>query len=84
MVGELFLPHDMPEPPKEGFFKGLFGGGVRSLDREELCKFTISVCQIMCYHSIAHLEVAERGCSPSDVDGMLTSGGHPAWWFGKI
>ncbi|CAH1983063.1 unnamed protein product [Acanthoscelides obtectus] len=36
MIGELFLPMDMPEPPKEGFFKGLFGGGVRSLDREEL------------------------------------------------
>ncbi|KAK7794267.1 hypothetical protein R5R35_013601 [Gryllus longicercus] len=36
MVGELFLPHDMPEPPKESFFKGLFGGGSRSLDREEL------------------------------------------------
>ncbi|XP_023311106.1 syntaxin-binding protein 5 isoform X2 [Anoplophora glabripennis] len=36
MMGELFLPLDMPEPPKEGFFKGLFGGGVRSLDREEL------------------------------------------------
>ncbi|XP_060525863.1 LOW QUALITY PROTEIN: syntaxin-binding protein 5 [Cylas formicarius] len=36
MLGELFLPCDMPEPPKEGFFKGLFGGGIRSLDREEL------------------------------------------------
>ncbi|XP_045467458.1 syntaxin-binding protein 5 isoform X9 [Harmonia axyridis] len=36
MIGELFLPMDMPEPPKEGFFKGLFGGGVRQLDREEL------------------------------------------------
>ncbi|KAF6205469.1 hypothetical protein GE061_019642 [Apolygus lucorum] len=36
MVGELFLPHEMPEPPKESFFKGLFGGGSRSLDREEL------------------------------------------------
>ncbi|XP_044756054.1 syntaxin-binding protein 5 isoform X2 [Coccinella septempunctata] len=36
MVGELFLAMDMPEPPKEGFFKGLFGGGVRQLDREEL------------------------------------------------
>lgn len=39
MIGELFIPHDMPEPPKESFFKGLFGGGARSLDREELCKF---------------------------------------------
>uniref|UniRef100_A0A1B6C6I5 V-SNARE coiled-coil homology domain-containing protein n=1 Tax=Clastoptera arizonana TaxID=38151 RepID=A0A1B6C6I5_9HEMI len=36
MVGDLFLPHDMPEPPKESFFKGLFGGGARNLDREEL------------------------------------------------
>lgn len=41
MIGELFLPHDMPEPPKESFFKGLFGGGTRSLDREELCKLII-------------------------------------------
>lgn len=39
MLGELFLPRDMPEPPKEGFFRGLFGGGARPLDREELCKF---------------------------------------------
>lgn len=30
------MPCEMPEPPKEGFFKGLFGGGVRPLDREEL------------------------------------------------
>ncbi|KAK3914089.1 Syntaxin-binding protein 5 [Frankliniella fusca] len=36
MVGELFLPRDMPEPPKQSFLQGLFGGGVRSLDREEL------------------------------------------------
>lgn len=38
MMGDLFIGHDMPEPPKESFFKGLFGGGARSLDREELCK----------------------------------------------
>lgn len=38
MLGELFLPMDMPEAPKESFFKGLFGGGVRNLDREELCE----------------------------------------------
>ncbi|XP_060813157.1 syntaxin-binding protein 5 isoform X1 [Bombus pascuorum] len=36
MMGDLFTGHDMPEPPKESFFKGLFGGGSRSLDREEL------------------------------------------------
>jgi len=36
LIGELFLPCEMPEPPKAGFFQGLFGGGVRSLDREEL------------------------------------------------
>lgn len=39
MMGDLFIGHDMPEPPKESFFKGLFGGGSRSLDREELCKW---------------------------------------------
>ena len=26
----------MPEPPKQSFFKGFFGGGVRQLDRDEL------------------------------------------------
>ncbi|XP_077270229.1 syntaxin-binding protein tomosyn isoform X9 [Temnothorax americanus] len=36
MMGDLFISHDMPEPPKESFFKGLFGGGSRSVDREEL------------------------------------------------
>lgn len=38
MLGELYLTCEMPEPPKESFFKGLFGGGTRSIDREELCK----------------------------------------------
>jgi syntaxin-binding protein 5 len=38
MLGELYLPQEMPEPPKESFFKGLFGGGTKSIDREELCK----------------------------------------------
>ncbi|KAL7027298.1 hypothetical protein ACKWTF_005398 [Chironomus riparius] len=36
MLGELYLQCEMPEPPKESFFKGLFGGGARSIDREEL------------------------------------------------
>lgn len=43
MIGELFIPHDMPEPPKESFFKGLFGGGSRNLDREELCMLNILI-----------------------------------------
>jgi len=41
MVGELFLTREMPEPPKESFFRGLFGGGSRPLDREELCESKI-------------------------------------------
>ncbi|RUS70838.1 hypothetical protein EGW08_021397, partial [Elysia chlorotica] len=36
MLGELFLPKETPEPPKQGFLKSLFGGGVSTLDREEL------------------------------------------------
>jgi len=27
---------EMPEPPKQSFFKGFFGGGTKALDREEL------------------------------------------------
>lgn len=42
MMGDLFVAHDMPEPPKESFFKGLFGGGSRNLDREELCEYSYS------------------------------------------
>ncbi|XP_061785511.2 syntaxin-binding protein 5a isoform X7 [Nerophis lumbriciformis] len=36
MLGELFTPVETPEAPNRGFFKGLFGGGSQSLDREEL------------------------------------------------
>lgn len=39
MMGELYTVHEMPEQPKEGFFKGLFGGGAKPLDREELCTY---------------------------------------------
>ncbi len=38
MLGELFTPVETPEAPNRGFFKGLFGGGAQSLDREELCE----------------------------------------------
>ncbi|XP_077977362.1 syntaxin-binding protein 5-like isoform X2 [Glandiceps talaboti] len=36
MLGDLFLPVDTPEAPSKGFFKGLFGGGSGTLDREDL------------------------------------------------
>nr|XP_056708536.1 syntaxin-binding protein 5 isoform X2 [Euleptes europaea] len=36
MLGEFFTPVETPEAPNRGFFKGLFGGGAQSLDREEL------------------------------------------------
>lgn len=39
MLGELFLPTDTPEAPKQSFFKNLFSGGPSTLDREELCKY---------------------------------------------
>lgn len=39
MIGDVFILRDMPEPPKESFFKGLFGGSTRNLDRDELCKY---------------------------------------------
>ena len=42
MLGELYLQQEMPEPPKESFFKGLFGGGTKSIDREELCKLQMN------------------------------------------
>ena len=38
MLGDLFLPVNTPEAPSKGFFKGLFGGGGNTLDREDLCK----------------------------------------------
>jgi syntaxin-binding protein 5 len=36
MFGTVYIETEFPERPKEGFFTGLFGGGVRNLDREEL------------------------------------------------
>ncbi|XP_023695047.1 syntaxin-binding protein 5 isoform X1 [Paramormyrops kingsleyae] len=36
MLGDLFTPVETPEAPNRGFFKGLFGGGAQSLDREDL------------------------------------------------
>lgn len=57
MLGELFTPVETPEAPNRGFFKGLFGGGAQSLDREELCKsfeFFIStqILPVLIGHSV--------------------------------
>lgn len=68
MIGELFIPHDMPEPPKESFLKGLFGGGVRSLDREELCKFLGNALQLQNVSTVSlgeHLTVGESSGKPN-------------------
>jgi len=40
MVGELFQPCNMPEAPKQNFFKNLFIGAISTtVDREELCSY---------------------------------------------
>ncbi|XP_076308345.1 syntaxin-binding protein 5-like isoform X1 [Tachypleus tridentatus] len=36
MLSTVFVPKDMPEAPRRGFFRGLFGGGPSTLDREGL------------------------------------------------
>ncbi len=46
MLGELFTPVETPEAPNRGFFKGLFGGGSQSLDREELCELFFIICSL--------------------------------------
>ena len=40
MVGELFQSCNMPEAPKQNFFKNLFIGAISTtVDREELCSY---------------------------------------------
>jgi len=40
VVGELFQPCNMPEAPKQNFFKNLFIGAISTtVDREELCAY---------------------------------------------
>lgn len=36
LIGTLFIDKEIPEVPKSGFLKGLFGPGPSSFDREEL------------------------------------------------
>ena len=38
-ISDLWISNEMPEPPKEGFLKGLFGVGQKQFDREQLCNF---------------------------------------------
>lgn len=46
MLGDLFMPScEIPEAPKQGFFKNLFSGSGSVLDREELCKYCLLVLQ---------------------------------------
>lgn len=40
LLGPLYTEREMPERPKESFLTSLFGGAVRNIDREELCKLS--------------------------------------------
>lgn len=66
MLGELYLQTEMPEPPKESFFRGLFGGlsggGPKSVDREELCKYFR--IEIFCSYSEKNTEMAKMANVP--------------------
>lgn len=41
LLGQMWIEREMPERPKESFLSGLFGGGYRNVDREELCELII-------------------------------------------
>ncbi|XP_041106241.1 syntaxin-binding protein 5-like isoform X1 [Polyodon spathula] len=62
MLGELFTPVETPEAPNRGFFKGLFGGGAQTLDREEL--FGESVA------GKASRSLAQHIPGPGGIEGM--------------
>lgn len=42
MAPQLYMEAEMPEAPKASFLVGLFGGGTKSFDREELCTFELN------------------------------------------
>ncbi|XP_060938368.1 syntaxin-binding protein 5 [Limanda limanda] len=62
MLGELFTPVETPEAPNRGFFKGLFGGGTQSLDREDLFGETAS--------GKASRSLAQHIPGPGGMEGM--------------
>jgi len=37
--GLVFIPRESPERSGNGFFKTLFGVGLKTVDRDDLCKF---------------------------------------------
>lgn len=47
MLSEFFTPVETPEAPNRGFFKGLFGGGAQSLDREDLCECNMAFVSLL-------------------------------------
>uniref|UniRef100_A0A671W7I9 Syntaxin-binding protein 5-like n=1 Tax=Sparus aurata TaxID=8175 RepID=A0A671W7I9_SPAAU len=62
MLSELFTPVETPEAPNRGFFKGLFGGGAQSLDREDLFGETAS--------GKASRSLAQHIPGPGGMEGM--------------
>ncbi|KAM4542252.1 syntaxin-binding protein 5 isoform 3-T3 [Odontesthes bonariensis] len=62
MLSELFTPVETPEAPNRGFFKGLFGGGAQSLDREDLFNETAA--------GKASRSLAQHIPGPGGMEGM--------------
>ncbi|XP_049451286.1 syntaxin-binding protein 5 isoform X6 [Epinephelus fuscoguttatus] len=62
MLSELFTPVETPEAPNRGFFKGLFGGGAQSLDREDLFGETVA--------GKASRSLAQHIPGPGGMEGM--------------
>ncbi|XP_072220870.1 syntaxin-binding protein 5 isoform X1 [Leuresthes tenuis] len=62
MLSELFTPVETPEAPNRGFFKGLFGGGAQSLDREDLFSETAA--------GKASRSLAQHIPGPGGMEGM--------------
>ncbi|XP_044022100.1 syntaxin-binding protein 5 isoform X12 [Siniperca chuatsi] len=65
MLSELFTPVETPEAPNRGFFKGLFGGGAQSLDREDLFGETAA--------GKASRSLAQHIPGPGSMEGMKSA-----------
>ncbi|XP_036397837.1 syntaxin-binding protein 5 isoform X2 [Megalops cyprinoides] len=62
MLSELFTPVETPEAPNRGFFKGLFGGGAQTMDREDLFGEAVA--------GKASQSLAQHIPGPGTVEGM--------------